>query len=354
MEDKSSREKPTAQWLLLIHRIPPKPQYLRAKVWRRLQSLGAVPIKNSVYVLPDTDQTQEDFQWVLREVVAGGGEAELCEARFVDGLSDEQVIGLFRDARDRDYSAIAEEARQLAERVSDSEPADKVRAEIESSLVRFRRRLAEVAAIDYFEAPARREAEERLAALETSAQPTRPAPAANVSGLAGRLPEFRGRAWVTRQGIHVDRIASAWLIRRFIDPEARFRFVPGNGYHPQPGEIRFDMFEAEFTHEGNCCTFEVLSKRFALDDPALRLIAEIIHDIDLKDSKFGREEVPGITSLISGIALAHKKDEIRLQRGAALLDDLYAYFRRQGDGSAPRPPSAVPQEKTSKASGEKP
>jgi hypothetical protein len=136
--------------------------------------------------------------------------------------------------------------------------------------------------------------------------------------------EYRRRTWVTRTGIKVDRMASAWLIRRFIDPEATFKFVPAKGYAPAPRELRFDMFEAEFTHEGDLCTFELMVQRFGLADPALRAIAEIVHDIDVKDGKFGREEAAGIGQLVAGIAAAHPDDDARLARGAALFDDLYA------------------------------
>jgi hypothetical protein len=136
--------------------------------------------------------------------------------------------------------------------------------------------------------------------------------------------QYQGRTWVTRTGIKVDRMASAWLIRKFIDPDARFKFVPAKGYRPEKGEIRFDMFEAEFTHEGELCTFEVLVQRFGLAGPALRAIAEIVHDIDVKDAKYGREEAPGIGQLVAGIAAAHPDDEARLERGTALFDDLYA------------------------------
>jgi hypothetical protein len=134
----------------------------------------------------------------------------------------------------------------------------------------------------------------------------------------------QGRTWVTRTGIKVDRMASAWLIRKFIDPRARFKFVPAKGYQPQARELRFDMFDAEFTHEGDLCTFEVLIQRFGLSDPGLRPLAEIVHDIDLKDAKYGREEAAGIGQLVTGIAAGHADDEERLARGAALFDDLYA------------------------------
>jgi hypothetical protein len=150
-----------------------------------------------------------------------------------------------------------------------------------------------------------------------------------VDSGASTFGMLRNRTWVTRQGVYVDRIASAWLIRRFIDPEARFKFVSGKGYRPNEGELRFDMFEAEFTHEGDKCTFEVLLERSALKDPALRAIAEIIHDIDLKDSKFGRTEVPGIRTLIEGISVATKDDLQRIARGTEVFNDLYEYFKRK-------------------------
>jgi hypothetical protein len=146
---------------------------------------------------------------------------------------------------------------------------------------------------------------------------------------ATRREELRGRIWVTRKGVHIDRIGSAWLVRRFVDPDARFKFVPARGYQPEPSEVRFDMFQAEFTHEGELCTFEVLVTRLGLDDPALRPIAEIIHDIDLKDEKYGRPEAAGIDRLVAGLAMGHRDDEDRLARGAAMFDDLYEYFRRK-------------------------
>ena len=143
------------------------------------------------------------------------------------------------------------------------------------------------------------------------------------------LTDLHGRTWVTRTGVHVDRIASAWLIRRFIDPEARFKFVPAKGYAPDTGELRFDMFEAEFTHEGDRCTFEALLSRTGLSDPALSAIGEIVHDIDLKDEKFGREEAAGIRTLVAGICAPDRDDAERIARGSAVFDDLYESFRKK-------------------------
>ena len=317
------------RWLLLIHQIPPKPNYFRVKIWRRLQRLGAVAVKNSVYVLPKSDQAQEDFQWVLREIAEGGGEASLCEARFVEGLSDGQIQELFQAARSSDYHQIAEEARRIAKSLpANLRAEDNRRGQAEVGLDRLKRRLAEMVAIDFFGAPGREAAEGLISGLEARLHPIGPGTRSATPGKV-RLEELRRRTWVTRKGIHVDRMASAWLIRRFIDADASFKFVPARGYKPEVDELRFDMFEAEFTHEGDSCTFEVLMDRLGLKDPALRPIAEIVHDIDLKDSKFGRQETAGIDRLITGIAMAHKDDEARLTRGSAVFDDLYESFKRK-------------------------
>jgi len=317
------------RWLLLIHQIPPKPDYFRVKIWRRLQRLGAVAIKNSVYILPKNEQTQEDFQWVLREIVEGGGEASLCEARFVEGLSDDQVEVLFQAARDVEYRQLAEEGRRLAAMpLPDGQIEETRRTQLEIDLARLKRRLAEVIAIDFFGAPGREAAEGLVSGVEARMRERRSGKQI-VNAAVTRREDFRGKVWVTRKGIHVDRMASAWFIRRFIDSDGRFKFVSPKGYKPLQGELRFDMFEAEFTHEGDRCTLEILIERVGLNDHALTPIAEIVHDIDLKDAKFGRPETPGIDRLIAGIAMAHKDDETRLARGVAVFDDLYEYFKRK-------------------------
>ena len=313
-------ETPGGRWLLLIHQLPPKPDYFRVKIWRRLQRLGAVAIKNSVYVLPHTEQATEDFQWLRREVVAGGGEAAVCRVAFVDGLSDGQIEALFRAQRDAEYAELARAADEVGRGDGSREPGE---------VARLERRLAEIVALDHFGAAARRAAE---AALER-ARRAHPSP---HEPRTSRAPQAaRSRTWVTRSGVHVDRIASAWLIRRFIDPAARFRFVAGREHQPAAREVRFDMFEAEYTHEGDRCTFETLAARFGLGDSAIAAIAELVHDVDCKDGKFGRSETAGFERMIAGIVRRHASDAARLERGAALLDDLYEAFK--GAGRAARP-----------------
>jgi len=317
------------RWLLLIHQIPPKPDYFRVKIWRRLQRLGAVAIKNSVYVLPKNEQTQEDFQWVLREIVEGGGDATLCEARFVDGLSDNEVEGLFQTARGADYDEIAVEARRLAEiSAPKSKTKDDRSAQIEPDLAKLKRRLAEIVAIDFFGGRGREVVDGLISGIEARIHESRSG-TRRMRSAALPVAELKDKTWVTRKGIYVDRIASAWFVRRFVDSGALFKFVPAKGYKPLSGEVRFDMFEAEFTHEGDRCTLEILIDRTGINDPALVRIAEVVHDIDLKDSKFGRQETAGIEQVIAGIAMAHKDDETRLARGAAVFDDLYEYSKRK-------------------------
>jgi hypothetical protein len=316
-------------WLLLIHQLPAKPAYLRVKVWRRLQALGAVAVKNAVHALPMGEGAQEDFEWLLREIVEGGGEAFLCETRLIDGLTDEQVRKLFDEARDADYGAVTKDVRALIKSVRPNLKPDAIN-DLRNQGARSRKRIAEIAEIDFFGAIGRQAAEGALEDLETRLNKSDDAVKdATVDAKATAMEALRGRTWVTRQGVHVDRIGSTWLIRRFIDPDARFKFVSGKGYRPDEGELRFDMFQAEFTHEGDKCTFEVLLDRAALKDPALRAIAEIIHDIDLRDSKYGRDEAVGIRTLIDGIALTTSDDLDRIARGSEVFNNLYEVFGKK-------------------------
>lgn len=302
-------------WLLLIHQIPPEPGYLRVKVRRRLRGVGAVALKSTVYVLPPNERGREAFEWLAREIRTNGGEAILCEARFVGGLSDQDVCSLFRDERDADYAEIVRAARQIVTGAS----AESQRAQ----LARLRRRVDAVGALDFFDAPGRRAADQAIMDAEARllGEEAEGGAAGDVS-----LADLQGKVWVTRRGVHVDRMASAWLIRRFVDHGASFRFVDPDGYHPVPGEVRFDMYEAEFTHDGDRCTFEVLCALAAPADAALQAVAEIVHDIDLADDKFGRSEAAGIERLVAGIQAAAPGDEDRVARAAEMFEVLYRSF----------------------------
>jgi hypothetical protein len=228
-------------------------------------------------------------------------------------------------AREADYAGLTRDARRLQTAVARPRKRATGKDSAAAVLLRLHKQLGEVIAIDFFAAPGRDAVEGLLAAIESALRPASEAKTARTS----RVPEVAGGTWVTRSGVHIDRIASAWLIRRFIDARAAFKFVPGQQYAPASGELRFDMFEAEFTHEGELCTFEVLLRHFGIKDAALRPIAEIVHDVDLKDAKFARPEALGIDRLIAGIAMRHKDDGARLADGGAVFEALYEYFKRK-------------------------
>ena len=305
-------------WLLLIPQLPAKPAYLRVKVWRRLQVIGAAPLKNAVHALPNRDDTRGLFEELHREILANDGEALILEARLVGGLGDAALRGMFDAARDADYEELAREARVLAAG-DEVTPAD---------VGRLRKRLDDVTAIDFFGAHGRQVAEAAIVELDrlSHQHPDVSGPGAPELTSA----ELKGRTWVTRRHVHVDRIASAWLIGRFIDPAATFKFVDGRNYAPAPGELRFDMSGAEFTHEGDSCTFETLVTRFDLEaDRALQAIGEIVHDLDIGDARYNRPETAGVQALIYGICAGNEDDEDRIAKGSLLLDGLYATFSQQ-------------------------
>ena len=304
-----------SRWYLLIHQLPPEPLYLRAKIRQRLARVGAVALKNAVYALPRLDDCLEDFEWIAQEAIAGGGDAHVCEARFLEKKTDDALVERFRAERRADYMELARSVK--------TSPAAEGPASV---LGRARKRLDEVARIDFFGAPGRSDVE-RL--LEKVQRPVDSAGGGEKRGTASKHAALAGRTWVTRKGIKVDRISSAWLIRRFLDANARLRFIDPAGETPRPGELSFDMVGGDFTHEADRCTFETLMRRAGIRDGALSPIAEIVHDIDLKDGKFGRPETRGIERLLSGILRAGVGDEERLERGFVLFDGLYESFRRR-------------------------
>ncbi|WP_062733429.1 chromate resistance protein ChrB domain-containing protein [Sphingobium abikonense] len=303
-------------WLALLHQLPAKPPYLRVKIWRRLQAAGAVPLKNAVHVLPRREETEAAFRDLLAEITSSGGEAVLIDARLIEGQSDAELRALFDAARDADYDELAQAARNLL----DTGPASG------ADIARLQRRLAEIVRLDFFGAHGRQGAEAALRELDEQRYAH---PDVGRSDAAPELApsDLANRVWVTRRGVHVDRIACAWLIRRFIDPKASFKFIDGKSYTPEAGELRFDMVDAEFTHEGDRCSFETLVHRAALDgDAALVAISEIIHELDIGDGKFDRPEAAGLGAMLSGVCASTDDDLERIARGGDALGQFHAYF----------------------------
>jgi hypothetical protein len=306
-------------WLVLIVSLPPNPSSLRVRAWRRLRALGAVPLKNSVYLLPFSPEHQEHFHWLTQEIQKDGGEATLLRVERIETMTPAEVIHLFQAARDEDYRALASRLRPVLAALG-RKSVGRTRARLEEELARLARELERLREIDFFDAPARREAERLKEAVERRLRPPR-APGQPGEGEL-RADALRGRRWVTRPRPHVDRLASAWLIKRFVDPEAEFLFAAPEEFPPDA--IAFDAPGAEFGHHGPDCTFETLLGRFALSDRRLRRLGEIVHEVDLRDGRFGREEARGLDLAIRGLLLVLKDDHEVLAYGLTLFDGLYA------------------------------
>jgi len=305
-------------WLLLVYQLPARPVSARVKAWRRLQQLGAVAVKNSVYALPNRAETREDFEWVRGEIVATGGQATVFQASTIDTLSSDDIRETFRRERQKDYRALVQALDKLARAAGGKRPRDP--RTLAKDVRTCRERLAAIESLDYFGARGREEARTALARLEgltvRNESPVRDTRAA-LDPVA-----FHHLRWLTRPRPGIDRMASAWLIRRFIDPHATFAFAEADAAR-EPGTLTFDLFEGDFTHEGDRCTFEVLRARFGLTDPRLDDLAELVHDLDLKDGRFGRADAPVLGALVEGLRLLHDRDEPLLEQGIALFEALY-------------------------------
>jgi len=317
------------EWWVFAFSLPAEAAYARVKIWRRLRAVGAVSFKNALYVLPAASDSLEDLEWTLREVCDAGGQGLILAARTVQGMSDQELIALFDGAREEQYAGLAAQIRTYLTGVRQARQRGGA-AGVAQELVRFRDHLSDIESIDYFQANGREQALALLAALEPLSVP-RGAPPQEPVMTASALPTSKGRTWVTRANVQVDRMASAWLIKRWIDPGARFKFVTDRQYGAKAGEVRFDMYRAEYTHDAERCTFEVLLDLLGSNDAALQRIAQSVHDLDLRDHKFQREETAGIRQLFAGLSANHARDDTRLERAAGLLDDLYQSF------SQPRP-----------------
>ena len=328
----SVKAQPQAQprrWLLFVHQLPAAQSNLRVHTWRRLQQLGALPVKQSVYVLPDTAATREDFEWLKTQVKAKGGDAALFAAASLD-QSDDDLVEEFRRSRQEAYLTLAAEIeRALAQRRRGGSVAAARRASRS-----FGERQRALERIDYFGSAGR----DRVVALlrQLNEPATVPTGRTRSSG-RGERPGFRGRLWVTRPRPGVDRMSSAWLIRRFIDPDARFAFVPDAKSISDPETIPFDMFGVEFTHHADDCTFETLCVVFEIEDKAVARIAMLVHDLDLKDRRFGAPDAATVGALIDGLRKSTADDSALLESGITMFEALYQAFTLDQAASRPRP-----------------
>jgi hypothetical protein len=304
--------------LLLLVGLPPTPSSLRVRVWRRLRALGAVPLKRTAYLLPDSPDRHEDFQWLAQEIQREGGDATLVRVHRIENMTDDDVLRLFHEPRNADYRQLAVRYHQLLQSLDRKSEAAQARAHEE--LLRLQKDHQRIRDIDFFGAPGGAEVRrlEEAIAMRTR----RPETTRRDDRPPLELRTLRGRRWVTRPRPHVDRIASAWLIKRFIDPQAVFVFA-------EPAEfpadaIAFDAPGVELSHEGEDCTFETLLRRARLRDRRLVRLAEIVHEADLRDGKYPHEEARGIDVAIRALLAASADDHQVLAHGLALFEGLYA------------------------------
>lgn len=321
------------KWLLFVHQLPARPTSLRVRTWRRLQQLGAIAVKQAVYVLPDSSNAREDFEWLKTEIEGGGGQASVFAADMVDTWSNDALVEAFRRSREAAYGELARDAEQLLRRTNAGRRGS-TKVPSRRAVQHLRERLSAIERVDFFGSAGRdrvltlvRQIEERTTVKPRTGAADQGSPHAT---------SHKARLWVTRPRPGVDRMASAWLIRRFIDAEARFDFVADRDAEP-PDSVPFDMFGVEFTHRGELCTFELLCQTFDLTEATLTRVAAIVHDLDLKDGRFGPSEAPTIGVVIEGLRLAHADDHDLLEAGMALFEALYRAFAQTGLSSGPRP-----------------
>jgi len=308
------------RWLLLAHQLPTRLSNARVKTWRRLQQLGAVPSRNSVYVLPNTEQSREDFEWLRREIVALGGEATVFTADAISQGGVEDIVTVFQANRSRDYRVLQKEIHRLLGTVRGKRGAAERRQATARAVRAMRDRFDALERIDFFGAVARDETATALAELERKVAGPEPSRATASSG--SRKTQFQGRRWVTRRRPGVDRMASAWLIRHFIDPKAVFAFVD----KPVESDVPFDMYAGGFGHRGGLCTFEVLCEEFGIATAPVTRIAQIVHDLDLKENTYGAPEAAVIGRLIDGLRAVHADDAALLEQGIGMFDALARSF----------------------------
>ena len=300
-------------WLLLLLRLPATRKTERVSVWRKLKKSGAIQIKTSTYLLPDNPPQSEHFQWLAQQIRDFGGDATLVRVQEIEGMPNQKLIALFNRARDEEYGAIKTALQRFLTRGRKTDPKASA-----VELERLTRQFRAIRDIDFFQSSRGQDVEMLLRRAEGTPKKT-------LVRLEAK--NYRGKTWLTRPRPEIDRVGSAWLIRRFLDPRAKFVFaatVPSNREI-----LPFDMVDVEFSHHGDCCTFETLIRRFGIEDRAITKIAEMIHDADLEDEKFQRSECIGIDRVLKGWAKEGLPDEEILRRGFECFDALYSFLQKR-------------------------
>jgi hypothetical protein len=321
------------KWLFLVHQVQTTNSRERVRVWRLTKKVGTILYRNSVYVLPYSKERLEDFHWLCQQIRDSKGEASVFVSEAGDVSEDRALKELFIHASEKEYVSLEKRLQQFEERRRQLNRTPSLSLSQLKSLIRMLRQLEEafqdVRRVDFFGHPSAGNIEKRLKSIRLSIAAAEPQKDAGQTITRRSPSEFRGKTWATRSHIHIDRLCSAWLIKRFIDPKAKFVFaqeekLPRNAVH-------FDVLGAEFTHKGDRCTFETLLESFRLKDAALSSMAELVHEIDLKDQKFNRPESAGLDMVVRAIADAAANDQKTLELGSRILDAVYARFSEKDD-----------------------
>ena len=302
-----TQQKTAVPWLLLIFSLPSKRGSERVGIWRKLQKYGTLSLRNSGYLLPNNSTNQERFEWLAASIRGFKGEASVLQVQSIDDLPNEVLKERFRKERQRDYVSFIREVKAVKQSDDGSF----------GQMTRLKRRLNEIIEIDFFESPLRGKAQEALLRAE------RPV-VTRARAVKGRVSkgDYQNRLWLTRPRPGIDRAASGWLITRFIDPKAIFIFDSDAG--PHPDAVQFDMYQSNgFGHEGENCTFETLCSRFRIRDKKVKLIAKAIHDADIEDNKYGRDEGIAINQVLKGWARQGISDDELMRRGIDVIEGLY-------------------------------
>ncbi len=315
------------EWLLIFYSVPSHPVSNRMKIWRKLAKAGAVQLKGAVYVLPATEEHEEFFQWLIGEVKSMGGDGAFVRSAGIKTMSDDDIRRLFIAQADEEYHGLEKALDALDRKVQSIRQASKSgeAGRLAADAAKLMKEFEEIRKRDYFESSTGRVMKKRIQVLEAGLRDAgKKAPAEAISITARRVQDYQGKIWATRKNPFVDRMASAWLIKRFIDPKASFAFIDEREVASlDKSTVAFDVRGAAFTHIGDFCTFEVMVKSFGIKDKAVKRIAEIVHDLDVKDEKYNKPETAGVEDILAGIRKTARSDADGLERGMTAFEMLY-------------------------------
>lgn len=317
----------TKGWLLFFYSVPSKPVSSRVKIWRKLAKAGAVQVKGAVYMLPMAEEHHEFFQWLVSEVSAMGGEAAFTRVEGIESMKNKEVINLFTTRKTEEYQPVGKALEDIETRMDSIRKGSRSHGiKVFSEQVRkISRTFEDIRRTDFFGSDAGISIGIRITDLKNSIAGLAGIVPAKTPGVARKRTEnYQGKIWVSRKRPFVDRMASAWLIRRFMDKRASFRFMDEKDLTSiGEGHVTFDVRGGEFTHIGDLCTFEILARSFGIKDRTVKKISEIVHELDIKDDKYRTSEAAGLQEILSGIRKSEKDDNSLLEKGISIFEMLY-------------------------------